>query len=294
MKTINIVLLEAKVKVMKNHYYFLLVCLLIPAFLFTSCKKKNDDSTPPTPADTLNVNLGPDKTILEGDSVILDPGHPGSTYLWSTGATTQTIVADTTGTFWVKVTNGTKTSSDTVSVMLSYKLSLIETDFGNMLIWLYPKTPLHRKNFIKLSAEHFYDSLIFHRVIKDFVEQGGDPLGTGYGGPGYTIPAEIRADILHAYGAVGAARLADNVNPNRESNGSQFYIVNNKAGTPNLDGRYTVFGIVINGFPAVDSIAVVPTYPSNNRPIDNVYMKKVRIVNYTANDLKNEFGFVIP
>jgi cyclophilin family peptidyl-prolyl cis-trans isomerase len=280
---------------MRKRIHLPLICLVIPAFILFSCKKKNDETPPPAPpADTLTVNLGPDKTILEGDSAILDPGHSGSTYLWSTGATTQTIIADTTGTFWVKVTNGTKTGSDTVSVILSYKLSLIETDFGNMLIWLYPKTPLHRANFIKLSTEHFYDSLIFHRVIKDFVEQGGDPLGSGYGGPGYTIPAEIRADILHVYGAVGAARLPDNVNPDKASNGSQFYIVNNKAGTPNLNGNYTVFGIVIDGFAAVDSIAIVPTYPSNNRPIDKVYMKKVRIVNYTAADLKNEFGFVIP
>ncbi len=206
----------------------------------------------------------------------------------------QTILADTTGSFWVKVTNGSKNGTDTVSIVLSYKLPRIETDFGNMLIWLYPQTPLHRHNFIKLVTDQFYDSLIFHRVIANFVEQGGDPLGTGYGGPGYTIPAEIRSDLTHVYAAIGAARLADNVNPNRESNGSQFYIVNNKSGYPSLNGKYTVFGIVIDGFSAVDAIAVVPTNPNNNRPLTNVYMTRVRIVNYTAAELKNVFGFQIP
>ena len=123
------------------------------------------------------------------------------------------------------------------------------------------------------------------------MEQGGDPLGTGYGGPGYTIPAEIRSTLTHKYGAVGAARLSDNVNPNKESSGSQFYIVNNKSGYPSLNGNYTVFGIVVNGFPAVDSIAVVPTNPVNNKPLTNVYLKKIVTVNYTAAELQSLFGF---
>ena len=277
---------------MKNPFYIHLLILVITGFGFQSCKKETEETIPPPVP--LTVNLGSDQIIMEGDSIILDAGNSGSTYLWSTGATTQTIVVDTTGKYWVKVTNGNRTGSDTALMDLSYKLPRIETDFGNMLIWLYPKTPVHRNNFITLVTDLFYDSLIFHRVIPDFVNQGGDPLGTGYGGPGYTLPAEIRPDLLHAYGAVGAARLADNINPNRESNGSQFYIVNNKSGTPNLNGKYTVFGIVIDGFDAVDSIAVVPTYPANNKPIDNVYMKKVRLVHHTATDLKNNFGFSIP
>ena len=270
-----------------------MISLFILACIVPSCKKKTENPPPPQ-VDTLIINLGPDRTIMEGDSVILDAGHQGSTFLWSTGATSQAIVVDTTGSFWVKVTNGNKKGFDTVSMIISYKLPRIETDFGNMLMWLYPQTPLHRHNFITLITEYFYDSLIFHRVIPDFVEQGGDPLGTGYGGPGYTIPAEIKSSIKHLYGAVGAARLSDNVNPNRESNGSQFYIVNNKSGTPNLNGNYTVFGIVIDGFNAIDAIALVPTNPSNNKPLDNIYMKKIRIVYYTAAELKNVFGFTIP
>ena len=213
-----------------------------------------------------------------------------NTYLWSTGAATQKIVVDTTGKYWVKVTNGSRTASDTVLTFVSYKLPNIETRFGRMLIWLYPQTPLHRHNFIKLVAEKFYDSLLFHRVIHGFVIQGGDPLGTGYGGTGYTIPAEFRAALTHVNGAVGAAR--DN-NPAKASNGSQFYIVNNPAGTHSLDGNYTVFGQVISGISVVDSISLVPTNPANNRPLTNVYMDNIRFVYFTASELKNNFGFSI-
>jgi cyclophilin family peptidyl-prolyl cis-trans isomerase len=187
-----------------------------------------------------------------------------------------------------------KNDDPVVSQDSSYQLIKIETDYGNMIMWLYSETPLHRANFLKLTADHFYDSLIFHRVINNFVIQGGDPLGTGYGGPDYTIPAEIRSSIKHVNGAVGAARLSDNINPTKASNGSQFYIVDNVNGTPNLDGNYTVFGIIIDGISTVDSISLVPTNPSNDRPLNNVYMKKVSIVNYTGKELKDLFGFTIP
>jgi cyclophilin family peptidyl-prolyl cis-trans isomerase len=163
-----------------------------------------------------------------------------------------------------------------------------------MIIWLYNETPLHRDNFLKLTSDHFYDSLIFHRVINDFVIQGGDPLGTGYGGPGYTIPAEFNTSIKHLNGAVGAARQSDDINPTKASNGSQFYIVDNINGTPTLNGKYTVFGIVIDGINTVDAISQVPTNLANDRPLNNVYMKKVSIVNYTAKELMDNFGFKIP
>ena len=111
---------------------------------------------------------------------------------------------------------------------------LIETTLGNIKIKLYDETPLHRDNFIKLVKENFYNDTLFHRVIKNFMIQGGDPdskgapagksLGTG--GPDYTIPAEIvYPKLFHKRGALAAARQADQVNPKRESSGSQFYIV---------------------------------------------------------------------
>ena len=271
------------------HYSILILSIL--SFLVVSCSKDDEN---PVPSGSLQVNLGSDKIMMEGDSAILDAGYPGSVYLWSTGAATQTIIADTTGNYWVKVTKGDSTGSDTVKIDLSYKVAKIDSDFGTILMWLYPQTPLHRNNFFKLTSEKYYDSVIFHRVINNFVIQTGDPTGTGSGGPGYTIPAEFRTDLKHVHGAVGAARLNDNVNPNKESSGSQFYIVDNVNGSPHLDGNYTVFGIVIDGINTVDAISLVPTNPANDRPLTDVYMKKVMIVNYTATELQYLFGFTIP
>lgn len=109
----------------------------------------------------------------------------------------------------------------------------IQTTMGDIIVRLYDETPLHRDNFIKLAKEGFYDGTLFHRVIKDFMIQGGDPdskgapagkqLGTG--GPGYTIEAEIKPGLWHKRGALAAARLGDEMNPERRSSGSQFYIV---------------------------------------------------------------------
>lgn len=282
---------------MQKQIYRLLLFTLTLSFLLVSCKKKGEDPEEkiedPVPPPTLAVNLGSDRILPEGDSVILDAGNPGSSYLWSTGEITQTIIADTSGNYWVKVIRGDSAGSDTVTIHLSYKLSKIETDFGNMVLWLYPQTPLHRNNFIKLTSDHYYDSVIFHRVIDNFVIQGGDPTGLGNGGPGYTIPAEFRTSIKHIHGAVGAARQSDSINPTKASHGSQFYIVDNINGTPHLDGNYTVFGIVIDGINTVDAISQVPT-DTNDRPLNKVYMKKVSIVNYTEQELKNNFGFIIP
>lgn len=112
----------------------------------------------------------------------------------------------------------------------------IETKYGDMIVQLYDETPQHRDNFIKLVNEGFYDSLLFHRVIPEFMVQGGDPesknaeLGTrlGNGGPGYTVPAEINDTLYHKKGALAAARQGDEVNPEKRSSGSQFYIIHGK------------------------------------------------------------------
>ncbi|MBN2174360.1 MAG: peptidylprolyl isomerase [Bacteroidales bacterium] len=176
-----------------------------------------------------------------------------------------------------------------------YQVVKVETDFGNFMIWLYDDTPQHKENFINLVGQGFFDSLIFHRVVYDFVIQGGDPEGTGYGGPGYNIPAEIVAAHHHIYGSVGAARLPDNLNPDRESNGSQYYIVCDPDGEPSLDGDYTVFGIVFSGMDVVFDISQVPVdVDANHRPLDNVYMKKLVFEEYTAVELSENYGFVIP
>lgn len=112
----------------------------------------------------------------------------------------------------------------------------INTEFGDMYVKLYNSTPVHKANFEKLVEEKFYDSLMFHRIIKDFMIQGGDPdsknapMGTvlGNGGPGYTLEAEIIDTLFHKRGALAAARLGDKQNPERKSSGSQFYIVHGK------------------------------------------------------------------
>lgn len=112
---------------------------------------------------------------------------------------------------------------------------------GDILVRLYDETPLHRDNFLKLAAEGYLNGTLFHRVIKDFMIQGGDPesknapsgKSLGSGGPGYTIPAEIHSNqLFHKRGALSAARLGDEVNPNKESSGSQFYIVWGKTYKP--------------------------------------------------------------
>ena len=131
-----------------------------------------------------------------------------------------------------------------------YEVVKVETDYGNFMIWLYDTTQLHKEKFLELTEQGFYNNLIYHRVIDDFVIQGGDPKGTGFGGLGYTIPAEIVDGLNHDYGAVGAARMPDDVNPDRESNGSQYYIVCDPDGRPFLDGNYTVFGYVFSGMDA--------------------------------------------
>ena len=123
---------------MKKHIHSYILIALTLSFLVLSCKKEDEDPLPPS-SKTLTVNLGSDRILPEGDSVILDAGNPGSVYLWSNGAVSQTIIADTTGNYWVKVTKGDSTGSDTVSINMSYKLSKIETDFGTMLIWLYSR-----------------------------------------------------------------------------------------------------------------------------------------------------------
>jgi cyclophilin family peptidyl-prolyl cis-trans isomerase len=170
--------------------------------------------------------------------------------------------------------NKPKTEKETVVLM--------KTTMGNMKIKLYNETPLHRDNFIKLVKEKYYDGLLFHRVIKDFMIQGGDPDSRnapagkmlGMGGPGYTVPAEILPQIKHKKGSLAAAR--DN-NPQKASSGSQFYIVHNDNGTPHLDGQYTVFGEVIEGMDVINKIATVKTAPGD-RPVEDVKIISVEIV----------------
>jgi cyclophilin family peptidyl-prolyl cis-trans isomerase len=188
-------------------------------------------------------------------------------------------------------------------------LVTLTTDFGTIRLIFFPNTPLHRDNYIKLIDKHFFDGLLFHRIIEGFMIQGGDPVSRtakpgqalGDGDNGTLIPAEIRPDRFHYKGVVAAAR--DN-RPDKASSDTQFYIVQGRVwtdstlaqqiakgqsrggrlptdaqkqvyktigGTPHLDGNYTVFGEVIDGLSVVDSIAKQPRAQAD-RPIKDIRM----------------------
>ena len=179
----------------------------------------------------------------------------------------------------------------------TFEVIKVKTSFGDILIWLYEGTPLHKENYIKLTKQDFYDGTTFHRCVQNFVIQGGDPLSKdgdptndGSGGPGYKIDAEIDASkYTHNFGAVAAAR--DN-NPAKQSSGSQYYIVTDSNGEHGLDGDYTVFGEVIDGMTAAVAISNV-SVDGNSRPFTNVEMD-VDVVNLTAKELLETYGFTIP
>ena len=154
----------------------------------------------------------------------------------------------------------------------------IVTSMGTIRVKLYKETPLHRDNFVKLASESFYNNILFHRVIKGFMIQVGDPYTKdasvpeskyGTGGPGYTVTAEILPEFNHKKGALAAARRPDTANPNRESSGSQFYIVENPTACASLDGDYSIFGETVSGLDVIDKIANVET-GAKDRPVTPV------------------------
>lgn len=163
---------------------------------------------------------------------------------------------------------------------------LLETTEGNIRIALYNETPRHRDNFIRLVESHFYDSLLFHRVIPNFMIQAGDPdsrhaeSGTllGEGDLPYKLEPEILSPtIRHRYGSVAAAREGDDVNPNRLSSACQFYIVTRKGGTPHLDGAYTVFGEVTEGMDVANRIQR-QMRDDDDRPVYDVRIFRATVV----------------
>ncbi len=190
----------------------------------------------------------------------------------------------------------------------------LETSMGTMTIKLSDATPAHRDNFIKLAETGYLEGTLFHRVIGGFMIQGGDPDSKeapqgkrlGSGGPGYTIPAEFVDTLVHVKGALAAARQGDQVNPQKRSSGSQFYIVDGKkssdqelsimesrkgikyshevkeiykniGGTPFLDMEYTVFGQVVKGLDIIDKISASQTDPAD-RPVEDVKILKLRLI----------------
>ena len=153
----------------------------------------------------------------------------------------------------------------------------IVTTMGTIRIKLYSKTPKHKANFIKLVNDHFYDGILFHRVINGFMIQAGDPFTKdpekaaqyGTGGPGYTVPAEFVNEYYHKKGALAAARLGDKANPAKASSGSQFYLVQDEMNCLQLDGQYTIFGETVEGLDVIDKIAAVET-DNRDRPLEDI------------------------
>lgn len=202
------------------------------------------------------------------------------------------------------------------------KMVKIETTLGTIKVKLYEETPLHRDNFLKLVKDEFYEGVLFHRVIKGFMIQAGDPESKtadattrlGAGGLGYTVPAEIDfPKFYHKRGALAAARQGDMVNPEKKSSSCQFYIVQGETftdaqldqmemrltyqlrmkepfkyteeqrtvyktfgGTPHLDGQYTVFGEVVEGFDVLQKISEVKT-SRGDRPVEDIRILKVKL-----------------
>jgi len=198
----------------------------------------------------------------------------------------------------------------------SGKVSIVEfqTDKGKIRVRLYNETHRHRDNMLKLVKDGFYDGVLFHRVIRDFMIQGGDPQSKnappgqmlGSGDVGYTVPAEFNPALFHKKGALSAARQGDQVNPEKRSSGCQFYLVQGRkwtdnelnsfeaqrgskfspvqreayktlGGTPHLDGGYTVYGEVVEGLEIIDLIAAVKTAPGD-RPVEDVKIVKAVVI----------------
>lgn len=203
-----------------------------------------------------------------------------------------------------------------VNIMFSKNpVVLIKTTEGDMKVELYEATPMHTDNFMQLVKDKYYDSLLFHRVIKNFMIQTGDPESKnakpgqrlGSGGPTYTIPQEFRKEYHHKKGALSAARMPDNINPMKESSSTQFYIVQGAVltdellqkyvdykkhipfteqqkkdyktvgGAPHLDYEYTIFGQVIEGLDVIDKIANYQT-DKISRPIKDVRIITIKII----------------
>jgi cyclophilin family peptidyl-prolyl cis-trans isomerase len=196
-------------------------------------------------------------------------------------------------------------------------IEMVTTE-GTIILRLYDSTPLHRDNFLRLVKSKYFDSLLFHRVIQYFMIQGGDPKSKnaipgqvlGDSSAPYTIPAEFRVTLFHKRGVLAAARESDDINPQKESSGSQFYIVQGKkytdsmldsveikrlkrkipdyqrevykvvGGTPFLDLNYTIFGEVVTGMETVDKIAAEPTSKGEDmdRPLSDVRILSAKLI----------------
>ena len=272
-----------------------------PRFLFLLCLSLAGFSSFAKPV--ANFTMSAQHAEAPASVSFTNTSTGADTYVWDFGDGGQSSEMSTTHRYThagkynvtLKAIKGKKSNTMTQSIIIDPPAKCIieiTTNYGVMMAELYDATPQHRDNFLKLAEEGFYNDLLFHRVIDGFMIQGGDPNSKtaaagaplGSGGPGYQVPGEFVDSLVHIRGAIAAARTGDNVNPERKSSGSQFYIVQGApvddsqldmlekrkgykytpeqraaykehGGVPFLDRDYTVFGRVTSGFEVIDAIA---------------------------------------
>ncbi|MDZ4839336.1 MAG: peptidylprolyl isomerase [Bacteroidota bacterium] len=276
------------------------ICLF--TFSFISCDKAKDTLSQPSPKFSSTVDYT-GKTVTFKH---LNPESGTEKRQWYFGdgktefSTGDSIMHTYDSAFAYVVTlrtvkNGTGVSG-TADMIIKERLLKINTSFGEMIVFLYNETPFHRNNYLKLTSQQYLNGTTFHRLVNNFVIQGGDPnskdldsTNDGTGGPSYTIPAEIMPSLKHDFGAVGAARLGDAQNPSKASNGSQFYIVVNTSGTANLNNEYTVFGKTLKG---TDVSLNIVKQPKNvaGRPYSNIPMT-VTSLDLTRAEIIAQYGY---
>lgn len=287
--------------------------ILLVALAFASCARpiahfdySASSEIIPTKISITNASTKAESYKWFLDDVLISTEEAPDFSIYHSGRHSILLVAEKDG-------KTSKTSKEVILKAPHLCLVQMETSLGNMTVELFEETPKHRDNFIKLANEGFYSDILFHRVINGFMVQGGDPnskdpksQAMGTGGPGYTIDAEFVDSLHHFKGYLAAARQGDNVNPEKKSSGSQFYIVHGKpvdertlsmlqekngniyskqaidkyievGGTPFLDTQYTVFGRVINGIEVIDTIANTPT-DNRDRPLTDVKILKVTVI----------------
>lgn len=304
----------------KNIAFTVLVCLLV----LLACKKKDvapATATTTTTSSTTGSTTGvttkprPDSTFTYSikDTDLMRvvftsniKSNKAKSIKWTFGdmsSDSGSIVYHTythTGTYNVTltVTDSNFTTSSSQVITFTESILQIHTKFGDMYMFLYRETPKHRHNYLYLAKRGYFDSSTFHRVVPNFVIQGGDPnskdddtTNDGTGGED-TIKPEIVSTLRHNYGMVGAARQGARTVP-QNSNNSQFYIVVSKTGDHQLDGYYSLFGIIIKGMDVADKIAVQKADPNNNRPYSDIRMT-VSVLQKTKDEVKSEYGFVVP
>ena len=206
------------------------------------------------------------------------------------GAAADSLATDVTDKSAPKAETKADSVAQSKNILPQEPIFDIVTTMGTIRVKLYKDTPKHRNNFIRLARTHYYENVLFHRVVNGFVIQGGDPYTRdtsrtaewGEGGPGYTIDAEIVPEHTHKAGALAAARRGNLANPMKESSGSQFYLVQNAENCKHLDGEYTVFGETVGGQNVIDRIARMPV-DRYDRPIN-----PVRIIRITPNNAMNK------